>query len=657
VSAEQRPEDLAEAMEAESDGDQSLAGLDQRWATVVAVVAVLLGCYIIAYVAGLLNVLGIRVYGAHRPIVYGGVLLLAFLILPARKGGRPRTRPPWYDLVLALVSAAACAYAVVAWEGFIFEGRQASPPVQMVAAITFAASLEAARRALGWTFAMIGAFFLAYPLLGSYFPGLLFTRQYSFERVAGTMYASEIGIFGITMNLFATVIAVFFLLAALIARSDAVTLLIDLGTAVTRNLRGGPAKLALVTSSLFGTISGVGAANVALTGSFTIPLMRQRGVPRHVAAAIEAAASSGGALVPPVMGAAAFIMADFLGVRFWTVVVAAIFPSILYYLALYVVVDGHAVRYQVKDFQPSRDVGVLEAFARNGHFLIPIAMLIWFLFDGVTPDRAALWSAGILVAVSWLRRASRLSPQRVLSGIEHGVLGFVRLAPAAGIIGILITSVEMTGLGVTLASGLVDLAAGNLIVLLLLVAAASLLLGMAGAPLLVYILMAVLLVPAIVALGVEPLAAHMFVLYFSVASLLTPPVGLSSLTAAGIAGASYWKTGLESMKLAFVAFVVPFMFVLEPGLLLAAEPAAIAYAVPTAALGTIALAVAACGYVLGRHLAWPLRVLATAGGFALLYPAWASDAVGVVLLAVGVAWLLLSRRRRERVDEHASSAG
>jgi TRAP transporter 4TM/12TM fusion protein len=605
--------------------------------------------YVVSYVIDIFFMLGMPLFGHHKVITYGIILVFIFLLVPASKNALAYI--PWYEYVLAIASLVASIYLLFNWSGIFWGEMLPALNLQVFGGIIIIATIEAARRCLGWVFAGIATFFIIYPLFGMSFPGLFFTRNFSFERITEVMYYSENGIYGSAMELFSTIMVIFFIFGAFISESKTSNLLLDSGYALTGGFRGGSAKVSILTSGLFSSISGVGAANVAATGSFTIPLMKRYGFAGKTAAAVEAAASSGGTLMPPVMGAAAFLMADFLGVPYWEIMLAALIPALLYYVALYCMVDAMAGKSGMKGIPASERPSLTRTIRDYGHFLLPISIFVLTIAVWqIRPDLSALYAIVALVLVSWLKKPTRMTGNNVRQAIYMGIFGFLKLAPAAAVVGLIMASVNMTGLSVAIVSGLRNLAADNLYLLLFYIALAAIVLGMGSSPLLVYILLFVLMVPAMVDLGIAPIAAHFFIFYFSVASLLTPPVALSVIMASGLAKSEFWPTSWEALRLGSIVFVIPFVFVLEPALLLQGSPLEVLYSITVTLAGVLLLAAGSVGFLIRWHLQWHGRLIALISAATLIGPGTATDLIGFVLFIA----LLMLTWSQERLGKKAS---
>ncbi len=603
--------------------------------------------YHLLYALDFFELFEIFLFGHHRGLSYAFILGLCFLLMPATKKA-PRDRLPWYDALLFLVSLAPSLYFFYHYDRMILIYTMPGTIEVILGVILFGTSLEAARRTLGLPLVFIAIFFIFYTKYANYFPGIMFAAGSTWPRVVGQLAFAPEGIFGIVMELFATVIAIFIIFAQFVVNAGAGEFFLNLGFATMGRYRGGPAKAAVMASASYGTISGVAVANVATTGSFTIPLMKRTGYSSHFAGAVEAVSSTGGVLMPPVMGVIAFFMADLLQISYWSIVVAAFIPAALYYLAVFVQVDFEAAKMGLRGL-PRSELPSFWATLRDGwQFFLPVATLVYLLaFQGYTPVRSGLAAMVVLVAVSFLRKRTRMNITRTLGALEGGALGIMKIGPAAGVVGIIMGSVAITALGVRLSGGLVEMAGGNKLVLLLLAAGAAFVLGTGLDLLTTYIVMAVMVAPALIAMDVPQLAAHLFMLYFAVVALITPPVCLSVYAASAIADSNVWRTGLQAVRLGIVAMIVPFIFVYNQALIMQGPALEIIFAVSTAVMGVVALAGALEGYFLLRTRLWERLALGGAGVL-LLFPGWQTDIAGMALLAAAlIAQLLTLKLRRQ----------
>jgi len=434
----------------------------------------------------------------------------------------------------------------------------------------------------------------------------------------------------------ATYVILFIIFGAFLEKSGAGQFFMNFANAIAGGARGGPGKVSVVSSSLFGTISGSAVANVMVDGWLTIPMMKRTGFKPEAAAAIEAVASTGGQIMPPIMGAAAFVMAEFLGASYTQVMIAAAIPALFYYGALFAAIHFNALRSGLRGI-PKQELPLLgHIIVRQGHLFLPVIVLLALLLYGYTATYAAILSAVFVIAVSWLRPSTAIGLRATIAALREGAEHTVPVAMACASAGIVIGIVLQTGLALRFTSFLIALAGGHLIFALLMTMAAGIVLGMGMPTTPAYIMQAALLIPAIIKLNVTPMAAHMFAFYFSCLSAVTPPVALAVYAAASIGGAGLWGSGLQAMKFAAAGFIVPFFFVYNPALLFSGEWSEIARAVVTGTIGVIALAAGLEGYFI-RTATWLERALFLAAAFLLIDPGVTTDAIGIVVLVVGLA--------------------
>ncbi|MDR1534819.1 MAG: TRAP transporter fused permease subunit [Planctomycetota bacterium] len=486
---------------------------------------------------------------------------------------------------------------------------------------------------------------LIYAMIGPYLPVGFGHRGYSWSRIIELLFKGVNGIYGTTLGVSSIYVAIFVIFASLLESSGAGDVFIRLTQSLLGGFRGGPAKVAVVASALFGTISGSAVANVVGTGSFTIPLMKRSGFRPEFAGAVETAASSGGQLMPPVMGAAAFIMADILG-SYNEVVIAAIIPAILYYVALFMMIDLESLKYRLLG-QPRSELPKFFAVLGKGwYLLLPLIVLLYLLVViRYSPQKSAFFSICLLFVLC-LAVPSRRERVSVLAGnIAKSASGIPAIALTTGAAGIIVSILLLTGIGYKLSSILVDVSGGNVLVLLFLTMVVSIILGMGLPTSGAYILLATLIAPALTDLGVAKIAAHFFVFYFGIMANVTPPVAIAAYTAAGIAGSDAMRTGFIAWRLSLAGFLLPFLFCLNPALLGKGDAGEIALAIVTATAGSFALACAVQRYFKGS-LSWPLTILLFIGSVLMLMPGLQSDLVGCGLIAgcLYVQWRRVGRR-------------
>jgi TRAP transporter 4TM/12TM fusion protein len=578
-------------------------------------------------------------------------LAIAFLTLPARKGA-PRGAVPWYDAAAALLGFVAAGYIAVRYPDLVNSIFLRPAAAYVPGVIVALLALEALRRATGWALVIIVACAIVYAMFGDMLPGRLGGRAQDWQKLAAYFAFDVNGILGIPMAVAATVVVAFIFFGNLLQATGGSNFFTDAALLTMGRFRGGAMKIAVVASALFGSISGSAVANVVATGVVTIPMIKRAGYPAHKAGAIEAVASTGGQLMPPVMGAAAFLMAEYLQVPYSDVVLAALVPGLLYYAALFIQADLEAARagiaaVDLKDIPPPRRVlGGL-------HFLLAFAVLIYALFNlNWQPERAALLAAGT-VAISALvfgYQGVRPTLRQLVAAVAQTGFAVIEILLICAAAGMVIAVLTITGLSFNLTYSLVQLGAGNPALLLLLAAIACIVLGMGLPTLGVYVLLAALIAPALVELGIDRMAAHLYVLYFGMMSMITPPVAIAAFAAAGIAGASPMRTGFEAMRFGWTAYVVPVLFVASPTLLLIGAPQDIALAVVTAFMGVWLGSIAVAGHFM-RPLRLPMRALFALAGLLALIPAGAfagavwTDVAGTILGGLLILREYLATRR------------
>ena len=566
-------------------------------------------------------------------------LTLTFLLFSARPQEGPH-RTPWYDLVLVALSIAAIGHIFVNYSHFvnrIYYIDDLNPADWVMAILTIVLVLEGARRVIGLALPITAAIFLVYAL---------FIFGVEPQTLLDQLYMTTEGIFGSTLGVSASYVIIFVLFGSFMERTGTGKLFMDFALALTGHTAGGPGKVSVISSSLFGTISGSAVANVMVDGPITIPLMKKTGFSPPFAAAVEAVASTGGQIMPPVMGAAAFVMAEFLAVSYFQITVWAIVPSILYYVAVFYSVHFYAKRTGLHGV-PRSELPVLgQVMRERGHLFIPVFIILAGMFSGYSAPLCALVGALSCFPVAMLRESTRreLRWQGVFEALEDGAKNTLSVALACAAAGIVIGVVTLTGLGITFTNVVVEVARNSMLLALIVTAAAGIVLGMGMPTTPAYIIMVSLLVPAIIKLGAIPPAAHMFAFYFAILSAITPPVALAVYAAAALAKTDLWKAGLAAIKVGAAGFIVPFMFVYEPSLLLIGDWTDAAMTFVSATIGTIALAAALQGYLLGPTPLWQ-RIALFAAALLLIKPGVITDVIGLVILLGVVAVQRLKAKR------------
>jgi len=582
----------------------------------------------------------------YLAIFFGLIMALVFILIPFKKGGA-MDRLPWYDLICSSVGLVVGIYLALYYKEIVIELGLLIPHRIVLGTIAVVLILEASRRLLGWPFLSILLFFLFYALFAFLFPGGLYGKGVSWSRLANFLYLDPQGVLGVAIQVTATIVFAFVFFGQMLFKTGGGDFFNGLATALMGRYRGGPAKAAIIASSLFGTMSGSAVANVVTTGTVTIPLMKKTGYSPHFAGAVEATASSGGQIMPPIMGAAAFLMATFLGIPYFKVAISAAIPAMLYYIALLIQVDLRAAKSGLKGLPPDAIPQLSIVFRKGWPYIGPFCVLIYTLFFMMLDaDKAGLYSTASVFLVAFLRKESRPNFIKILNILKETGEGMLEIGVISSAAGVIIGVVSLTGLGFTFSQTLVNLAGGNTLILLVLAATGAIILGMGMTVTAAYILMVILIAPALTQLGIDPLSAHLFVFYFAVMSFLTPPICLAVYAAASLAGADMMKTAYQAIKLGIAAYIVPFLFVYHPSLLLTGEIIGIIHSTVTAMVGISLIAIGVEGFLF-RELKWVKRVLLIIGGLGCMVPGWRSDVMG---LGIGIP-IFIWEWRTNRLDK------
>ena len=569
--------------------------------------------------------------------------LLVFILYPTRGGNRVGWR--LYDGVLLALGLTSVLYIFGTYSDFtnrIIYIDDLTPVAKALSIVCVLIVLEATRRVIGWALPLTAIVFIAYSA---------FFTQVKFDVLLEQLYYSTEGIFGSTLGVSASYVMLFVIFGAFMEKSGTGQLFMDFAMSITGRSAGGPGKVAVVSSSLFGTVSGSAVANVMVDGPITIPLMKRTGFRPPFAASVEAVASTGGQLMPPVMGAAAFVMAEFLSVPYVQVAMWAAVPALLYYVAVFFAVHFEARRYNLKGVPEAEMPRFIQVMITRGHLFIPVMIILFGLFLGYSAPLCALMAAISCLPVALMKKTTRAGIRwgLVLEALEEGARNALAVAVACACAGLVIGCVTITGLGIVFTQMVIELSQNALLLALLLTAIAGIILGMGMPTTPAYIVMAALLIPAIIKLGVVTPAAHMFAFYFAILSAITPPVALAVFAAAGLAKANIWQTGFTAMRAAAPAYIVPFMFVFEPHLLLivkdwSAEWHLVLWAVTTAIVGVILLAGSLFGWLIS-YATMLHRVLLFIAAMLLIKPGFYTDTIGFSLAALVILMQWRSRSK------------
>ncbi|MCM3714215.1 TRAP transporter permease [Alkalihalobacillus oceani] len=570
----------------------------------------------------------------HRSLHVAAILTLVFLLYPPFKKAS-RTKLPFYDIIFALCAISTSVYIFVDYLGIVNRGGLPNGLDLLFGALLVLLVLEAARRVTGWGLPLLAVLFFLYGLFGREMAGIFRHRGYSWDELVNFMYVTTEGIYGTAIGVSATYIFLFILFGAFLSKSGMGQFFNDLALAVAGQTKGGPAKVAVIASGFLGSINGAAIANVVTTGSFTIPLMKKIGYSRNFAGAVEASASVGGQILPPIMGAAAFIMAETLGIPYSQIALAALLPALLYYTGIIVQIHLRATKQGLRGISKENLPRVLEVLKERGHLLIPLMFLMYMLFfSGRTIIYSALLTILVTILVAMLRKTTRMSLKDIIEALEQGARTSIGVAIACACVGIVVGVATMTGFGLKLANGIVTLGGESLLLTLVFTMIACIVLGMGLPSIPTYIITATMAAPALISMGIEPLVAHLFVFYFGLFANITPPVALAAFAAAGISGGEQMKTGFVSMKLAIAGFIVPYMFVYNDALLLLNTTFVEGLVVViTSVTGVIMLGTAAEGYLF-TEMPWPLRIVLFAGSLLFMNPNFIQDIIGFTIIIV-----------------------
>ncbi|MGC9490103.1 MAG: TRAP transporter permease [Thermovirgaceae bacterium] len=597
------------------------------------------------YTAGI----GLLPTSIHRAVHLTFAIVAVFLLYP-RKMDMDKKHIVWYDWVLALMAGVGTGYIVFFFNDIARRGAQVQPWEVWLGIMTIILVLEGGRRVVGKVLPTLGILFLLYCYFGRYMPEMFMHRGYSINRIIQHMYLTQEGIFGVALGVSSTFVFMFILFGAFLNSSGGARFFNELALALAGRSPGGPAKVAIVASGMLGTINGSSVANVATTGAFTIPLMKKVGYKPEFAGAVEACASTGGQFMPPIMGAGAFIMSEFLGISYLRIAAAAIIPAVLYYTALFSAVHIRARRRNLEGLPEEMLPNLKSVLLKDGHLLIPLVVIVAMLLYKFTPLAAAFWGIISVVLVSMLKSHTRMDPKTILKAMEEGARSALGVALACALVGFIVGTSSLTALGLTISNNIIDIAGGRLFLTLLLGMVACLVLGMGLPTTANYIVTSTMIAPALIKMGVFPLAAHLFVFYFGIMADLTPPVCLAAFTGAGIAGGNPSSTGFQATRIALVAYLIPYTFIYTPTILLeGARWLPLLILVVASLCGVIALAAALQGRMY-RNLHVAARAVFMVAGFAAFWPDYRVKSVAALFI-VGAFLVLKKTARALQLEE------
>ncbi len=569
------------------------------------------------------------------------VMLLAYLLFPMKKD-MPKDKLPWYDVILAVIGAASWAYISFNFEALIRRAGIYTTTDIIIGIIGILLVFEACRRIVGLPILIISIVFIIYALFGAYAPGFLNHRGYSLQRLVSHLFYNTEGIMGTPIGASATFIFLFIFFGALLDKTGIGQFFIDICNAIAGGFDGGPAKVAVLTSAMFGTVSGSSVSNTVGTGSFTIPMMKSLGYRPEFAGAVEASASTGGQLMPPIMGAASFLMAESLGIPYMQVAKAAIIPAILYFTGIFIMVHLEAKKTGLKGLSRDSLPKIGELLMKKGYLVIPLATIIYFFVLGKTAIYAGLMgiiAAGLVAIINSIvdiimKRQVSFGFKDLIDVFVNAARNIISVAIACAMAGIIIGVITLTGLGLKIGAGLISISGGIPLLLLFLTMVSSIILGMGVPTTANYLITSTIAASAIIGLGYEPLAAHMFVFYFGIIADVTPPVALAAMAGAAIAKSDPLKTGIKATKLSIGAFIIPYMFIFNPDILMINTT--IDDVIPiliTSLIGMFGVSAGLEGYVFRKCKAYE-RILFIIAGLLSIYPEFYSDIIGIAIIAI-----------------------
>ncbi|HLR23396.1 MAG TPA: TRAP transporter permease [Pseudogracilibacillus sp.] len=572
----------------------------------------------------------------QRSAHLGFALILVYAIYKPYKKAKGE-KVPIYDWILMIVSAATYVYFVINAQDISSRMTYIEDLTGLQMAIGVIGTLvliEATRRVVGNALVVIIVIFVAYGLWGQYLPSLIAHKGFDLMWIIDHLFYTTSGVFSTALGVSSTYIFIFILFGKFLEVSGSGKFFIDLSVAGMGKYRGGPAKTAIIASAIMGTISGSAVANTVTTGAFTIPLMKKTGYKSYFSGAVESVASTGGQITPPIMGASAFIIASYLGVPYIEIAYAAVIPALLFYISLFVQVDLRAKRTGLVGLNANELPKAWDVFKKGFIFFVPLVVIIIMLVNGTSPMKAGLYAIGATILVALINRIAKLGFGTIVKALDLGARASLETAIACAAAGLIIGVIGFTGIGLQFSSLIIKMSGGVLIIALVFTMITSIILGMGLPTVAAYIVQVPLTIPALIDLGVDPLAAHLFVFYFAAVSAITPPVALAAFAAAGIAGSEPMKTGMTAVRLGIAAFIVPYIFVYGESLLLIGSVPEIILTVITAMIGIAGVAGAAEGWVL-RHTFWYERVLIVIGSLLMIAPGLLTDAIGLIIL-VGI---------------------
>lgn len=588
----------------------------------------------------------------------GTALGIIFLLYPAKKGmHRLQKNVPWYDIVLAF-TAMYVSYHKIFFFGSLLKSRITgySTVDIIISVIGILLVLEATRRTVGVPIIVVAGITILYAIFGKYIPTTILSHPgFSIDRIAPNLWYQESGVFGTPIQISAKFIFLFLFFGVMLIHTKIGQFFNDLAFSLTGRFTGGTAKTAVVASALQGMVSGSSVGNTVASGSFTIPMMKKAGFKPEFAGATEASASTGGQIMPPIMGAAAFIMMEYLGVSYSTIMLAAMIPAILYFTGIFIGTHFEAKRLGIFGLPKSQLPVFKDLMLRSGYMLLPVVLMIGTILSGFTPQRAAMLGIGAVFVVSLFQKDTRLSFRKIIDVLEQGARVALPVIAAVATAGIIAGVVSITGLGAKFAAGIIALSGGYLILALIFTMIACIILGMGLPTTANYVVTATVAAPALInEFGLAPIAVHMFVFYFGIVADITPPVCLAAYAGAGIARANPFKTGVTAVKLAIAAFIIPYIFIYNPIFVLVdVTPVKLIISLIGALIGMVCVSSAIIGYYVRDSLLWE-RIVLFAGGIMMIFPETISDLLGAAIM-IGI-WFIQKQRKNIQKGRPGASA-
>lgn len=568
----------------------------------------------------------------HRSTHLLFTLLLIFLVGMVSKPIQDKKKL-FFDGILLLLTLASLGHIFLNYEYVVTRYSYVQSLTRwdfVMGIILTLILLEASRRVIGWALPVTAICFLLYGIFGQNFPKWMRHTGFGLETIVDQLYLTTEGIFGIPLGVSATYVILFVLFGAFLEESGTGQFFMDFANSVVGGTRGGPGKISCVSSALFGTISGSAVANVMVDGWLTIPLMKRTGFKKEFAAAVEATASTGGQIMPPVMGAAAFVIAEYTGIPYIKICLHAAIPALLYYFALFMAIHFEAGRTGLQGVPKEERPQFLSVILTKGHLFFPLGVIVYFMIAGYTPMYACLYAILSVVLISFLKKETRMGITKILKALEFGAKNMLPVAAACACAGIIIGVINLTGLGLKFTSLILFIAGNTLAPALIFTMLAGIILGMGLPTTAAYIVQAALLIPALIKLGVPTIAAHLFVFYFAIISAITPPVAMAVYAAAGISGSNLWRTGLQAVKIGATGFIIPYMFVYGPSLLMIGSTGTILTTLLSASLGVISLSSGLMGWLF-KETSFIERGMLVVGAILLIKPGLLTDALGFAL--------------------------